>query len=161
VLQRGALTALGVFVTACVAATGSPRAPQAAYACEVETRRKVTCEHLYPELADKAREVCVRTWSCASKFLRPESISMMVECEAHAACSVDCTTADASLAPLSEEATFTLACEAHATSCHLDCKQLALGHRGNVATFWNDMTVCFEQPECGESTHTSASSSLA
>ncbi len=149
-LQRVALTSLGVVAAACVAASGSPRAPQAAYACEVETRRKVTCDHLYPELAGKARDLCVRTWSCASQFLRPESIAMMVECEARAACSVDCANADATLAPLAAELTFTSACETHATSCHLDCKTLAEGHRGNVAAFWSDMSACFAEPECGE-----------
>jgi hypothetical protein len=150
VWQRAALTALVVFVAACVAASGSPRAPQAAYACDVETRRKVTCDHLYPELTGKARDLCFRTWSCASQFLRPESIAMMVECEAHAACSVDCANADASLAPLAEEIAFTTACEAHEALCHLDCKALVAGLRSNVAAFWSDMTTCFAAPECGE-----------
>jgi len=148
-LRRAISVAFFVVAAACGAST-APGVPRASEACDVETRRKVTCDHLYPELADKARDVCVRSWSCASRFLRPESISLMVDCEAHEACSVDCMDADERLAPLPEEIAFDKACRERAESCHLDCAALTHGHRGNVARFWNDMTACFARPTCGE-----------
>jgi hypothetical protein len=151
--------ALAVLVVCACAASASPGAADANRACDVDTHRKLECDHLYPQLADKVRDVCVRSWSCASRFLRPESVARMVDCEAHSPCSVDCSNADDGLAPLAEEIAFTSACEEHAASCRLDCKELARGHRGNVAQFWSDMSACFAQPECGEPARCLASAS--
>jgi hypothetical protein len=106
---------------------------------------------MYPQLADRARDLCERSWTCASSFWRPEALAVLVDCNARAPCSIDCDEEiERRTAPLPEEIAFVNACRSWEQTCSLDCARLVDGHRQEVATFWNDMGACFNLPQCGE-----------
>jgi hypothetical protein len=143
------MTAAIAGLTACAMGGGTAASPQATSACDIDVRHKVACEHLYPELADRAREVCLRSWDCAARLARPEAVAVSIDCEGRAPCSVDCgDEVEKQVPPLPDELAFSNACNAFASRCSVDCKQYVEGHRTNIASYWSDLGSCLNAPSC-------------
>jgi hypothetical protein len=140
-----------VLSSACAGGAGNANIPAASDACDAEVRRKVTCDHLAPQLADRARDLCERSWTCAASFWRPEALAVWVSCNARTGCGIDCDEeVGKRVAPLPQETAFANACRSREQTCGLDCARLIDDHRKEVAGFWNDMSACFDLPQCGE-----------